>query len=171
MQRGTLERFLVTPASRSSLILGRIAWSAAVVLAQCLLVLGVAHLMGVRVVTGLAGTLLAGASLAVFGVGVGAFSHALAASTGQQDAVVSTMQFLTVPAIFLSSSLMPLELAPGWIRYVAAANPLNRVVEAVRTLLLDGWQWSAVGWDLGYLSLFALLMVAWAVGEMRRLTT
>ena len=58
--------------------------------------------------TGAAGILGIAGILGAFRVALGAFSHALAASTGQQGAVVSTLQFLTVPAMFLSSSLMPL---------------------------------------------------------------
>lgn len=170
MRRGTLERLLVTPASRASLMLGRIAWWAAVAVVQCLVVLGVARLMGLQAVTGAAGILVIAGTLAVFGTALSAFSHALAASTGQQEAVVSTLQFVSVPAMFLSSSLMPLDLAPGWVRHVAAVNPLNWAVEAVRTLLLDGWRWAVLGRDIGCLALFAALMVAWAVSSMRRLT-
>ncbi|WP_324718025.1 ABC transporter permease [Carboxydochorda subterranea] len=170
MQRGTLERLLVTPAARASLMMGRIAWWAAVAVVQCLLVLGVAHLMGVRVVTGAPGILGITGILGMFGVALGAFSHALAATTGEQTAVVSTLQFCSVPAMFLSSTLMPLNLAPGWVRQVAAANPLHWAVEGVRILLLDGWQWAVVGRDVGLLALFAGLMVAWAVSSLRRLS-
>lgn len=144
-------------------------WWAAVAVVQSLLVLGVAHFMGVRTVTAAEIPGIAGI-LGVFGVALGAFSHALAARTGQQAAVASTMQFLSAPAMFLSSSLMPLSLAPSWVRGVAAANPLNWAVEGVRTLVMDGWRWAIVGRDVGYLILFAALMVTLAVSSMRRLT-
>ena len=41
---------------------------------------------------------------------------------------------LAVPLLLLSGILLPMTLAPGWLRTVSNANPVKHIVDALRAL-------------------------------------
>jgi len=51
----------------------------------------------------------------------------------------SVLGFLSLPMIFLSSALVPLEAMPAWIGMLARFNPMTWTIDAVRPLILAGW--------------------------------
>jgi ABC-2 type transport system permease protein len=133
MQTGSHERTLVTPLSRSSLLLGRALKEIAPVLVQAVIVVAVVapfsfevHPLGI-----LAGLLV----LSVFCVGLGSLSYALALATKGQDWIFWTVQqtFL-FPLLLLAGMLLPVDAGPGWLRALSKANPLTYIVDALRDL-------------------------------------
>ena len=111
----------------------------------------IAVMIAVRVRAAPGGALIGLALLAVFGVGLGSFSYALAIAVRKQDWMFWVVQqtFL-FPLMILSGMLLPLETGPGWMRAAAKFNPLAYVVDAERTLfsgdILPGavlWGWVA----------------------------
>ncbi len=136
MQTGSHERMLVAPLSRPSLLLGRSLKEIVPVVAQTVLIVVVAIPFGFRAEP--LGMLLGLAMLALFGVGLGSFSYALAVASKGQDWIFWTVQqMLLFPLLLLSGILLPLDDAPGWMAALSAANPLTYVVDAER-LLFDG---------------------------------
>jgi ABC-2 type transport system permease protein len=139
MQTGSHERQLVTPLSRSSLLLGRALKEIAPTVAQALVVIGVIIPFGVRPsVPGVAVGLVV---LAVFSVGMGALSYSLALAVKNQDWVFWVVQqTLLFPMLILAGMLLPLDDGPGWLRAAAHVNPLTYVVDAQRVLFTgDLW--------------------------------
>src|SRR5262249_60095946 len=49
-------------------------------------------------------------------------------------AVAPLLNTVTLPLLLLSGVLLPLSLAPGWLRAIAAVNPLSYTVDAARAL-------------------------------------
>jgi ABC-2 type transport system permease protein len=83
------------------------------------------------VLPGLLGLVLLG----VFGVGIGAFSHALAlASRSREWLFWGVQQSLLFPLLILSGMMLPLEAGPGWMRVAAKFNPLTYMVDGERLL-------------------------------------
>jgi ABC-2 type transport system permease protein len=76
-------------------------------------------------------------------------------------------QAITMPLFFASTALCPVALMPGWVRRVAAVNPLSYEVNALRKLLLGlpGNLWI----DFGGLMLAGVVGVAAASTLLRRL--
>jgi ABC-2 type transport system permease protein len=73
--------------------------------------------------------------LAVVGVGLGAFSCALAVVARKQESLFYVVQqTLMFPLLMLSGVLLPLDAAPSWMRALSRVNPLTYVVEAERAL-------------------------------------
>jgi ABC-2 type transport system permease protein len=133
MQTGSHERMLVTPLSRSSLLVGRALKEIAPLVAQAALVVVVMIPFGFELHLG--GALLGLALLAVFGVGLGALSYALALASRNQDWMFWTVQqTLIFPLLILSGMLLPLQGAPAWMEVLSRLNPLRYVVEAERAL-------------------------------------
>jgi len=58
LDRGVVERFLATPAARSSLILGHVLMSATTAMVQTLIILGIGLAMGAHIEQGVAGWLV-----------------------------------------------------------------------------------------------------------------
>jgi ABC-2 type transport system permease protein len=49
-------------------------------------------------------------------------------------------QAITMPLFFASNAIYPVSLMPKWLQVVAAINPLSYIVDALRVLLLPGYQ-------------------------------
>ena len=146
-QTGAHERMLVTPLSRSSLLIGRALKEMVPLFGQAVIVIGVMTPFAFDLHVG--GALVGLALLAVFGVGLGSFSYALAIAVRKQDWMFWVVQqtFL-FPLMILSGMLLPLETGPGWMRVASKFNPLSYLVDAERTLFSgDVWS-SAVLWGL-----------------------
>lgn len=47
-------------------------------------------------------------------------------------------QLLTMPLFFASNAPYPLELMPGWLRVIAAVNPLTWLVDTLRAAMVVG---------------------------------
>ncbi len=158
MERGVLQRFLASPARRGALISARLANAGVVAVVQTLIVLGVAIWAGARFEGGLPGILVTVLTAVLITAAFGALSCALALLTGQQDTLIGVSQFLVLPLQFLSSALIALQIAPGWIRDVARFNPMEWAVAASREALGATPDWTLVLRDLGLLAALALLL-------------
>lgn len=142
---GSYERMLVTPLSRSSQIVGRALKEIVPLVAQALLVVLVMLPFGLR--PSPVGVVLGLALLAVLGVGLGAFSYALALAVRSQEWMFwAVQQTFLFPLMILSGLLLPLETGPRWMQVASTVNPLRWVVDAERALFAGDLAASSVGW-------------------------
>src|SRR5262249_52532618 len=110
MQRGIIDRFLVSPMWRGALVAAGFFHSAVGVLVQSLVIIAVAFAAGASFS---AGTVVSMLALAVLlGGGVAALSDALALVTRQEETLIGAVQFVVLPATFLSTGLMAASLLP-----------------------------------------------------------
>jgi ABC-2 type transport system permease protein len=167
IERGVMDRFLVSPASRVALIGGRLAALAVVSIVQSVLLIALGLLLGARLGGGALGvaTLLAGGVL--LAVPFGALSNALALTVRKQESVIGASNFLLLPLTFLSPVYMAKDLMPGWIRTVTRFNPVTWSVDAAREALKPQADWAAVLARIACLVLFALASAALATRAFR----
>lgn len=164
---GSHERTLVAPLARPSLLIGRALKEVAPIVVQALIIVLIAWPFGFVIHP--LGLLVGLALLAVFGVGLGALSYSLAlASKNREWLFWGVQQTLIFPLLILSGMLLPLDDGPGWMRAVAAVNPVNWVVQAERALLSGDFASVTVAW--GWISAVAVAIVGLVVGvrAMRR---
>lgn len=167
MMTGSHERTLVAPLSRSSLLVGRALKEIAPIVVQSLIIVAIAWPFGFTINP--AGLLVGLVLLAVFGVGLGSLSYALALATKDREWLFwGVQQSLIFPLLILSGMLLPLDEAPGWMSAVATVNPVNWVVQAERALLAGDLGATAVLW--GWVAAIVLAVVGMWVGvrSMRR---
>ena len=158
---GSHERTLVAPLARSSLLLGRALKEIVPIIVQSLVIVAIAMPFGFA--PHLAGMLIGLVLLAVFGVGLGSLSYALALATKEREWLFwGVQQTLIFPLLILSGMLLPLDAAPGWMRVVASVNPINWVVQAERALFAGQLGSPMVLW--GVVSALALAAVGLWVG-------
>lgn len=155
LERGIMDRFLVSPMRRGSLIAAGVAQSVVVIVIQSLVIVGIAFAVGARFSA--TSVLLQLALASLLGGAVTALSDGLALVARQEETLIGAVQFVVLPATFLSSGMMSANLLPGWIQDVARFNPVNWAVAASRA---TGSDWSLVATRAG---LLAALLVACSV--------
>src|SRR5579871_4224941 len=159
---GIVQKFLVSPAPRSTLVLGRAISSTVRSLAQMVFVYGLSYLLHIQLrfeVFALAGVVLAVMlGSAIFST----FSLIVACMVKSRERFMGIGQVLTMPLFFASNAIYPLTLMPAWLRAVSRVNPLSYQVDAIRTLMIVG---STTSFSLGrdFLMLFAAFAVLVAV--------
>lgn len=161
MQTGSHERMLVTPLSRSSLLIGRSLKEIVPVVAQAVIVVVATVPFGFRPnVAGMVAGLLI---LGVFCVGLGALSYSLALACKNQDWMFWVVQqTLLFPLLLLAGILLPLDGGPGWLQALSKANPLTYVVNAERTLF--GGDFTGGALSAGILAAVVMAVLGLLVG-------
>jgi ABC-2 type transport system permease protein len=167
INRGVVDRLLVSPVHRASIIAGRLMQGALVIVIQSLIIIGLALIVGASFPNGIGGALVLVVLGAVIGAGFGALSNGLALLARREETLIATMNFLLLPLTFLSSAFMQENLVPSWIRTVGDFNPVNWAVEAGRAAALDDGGWDVVFSRLGLLLAFALVCSAFATRAFR----
>lgn len=133
MLTGAHERTLVLPLRRAPLLIGRALKEMVPLTLQACVLIAVTVPFGFR--PDPFGALLGLLILAVFGVGFGALSYALALAVQKQYWLFWTIQQAVLfPLMILSGMLLPPAQGPEWLRLVASVNPLHYIVEAERAL-------------------------------------
>jgi ABC-2 type transport system permease protein len=135
MRQGVIGRFQVTPLSRSGLLLGRELTLVVRVGIQSVLITVLALIFGLRVrpanfvlaLLVLAMTVLLGVSIA----------YALALIVPNESVLPTLMNGLAQPLSLLAGLLIPLSVAPLWVRDVALWNPWAWAANGMRALFLD----------------------------------
>jgi len=155
---GFLKEIMVTPVSRTSIVLGRIAGGTTTTMIQGLLMLAMTLLLGFRIKSALLflWALIFMGLIAFTFIGIGLiFASRMKDSQGFGIIV----NFLLFPLFFLSGALYPLDNLPRWIRVVAFADPLTYGVDGLRGTLI-GVSSRPVLVDFIVIAAFAGLMVA-----------
>lgn len=166
LRAGVVERMRVTPASRLALLLGRVLREVVVLVVQAILLVAVATAFGLR--APLWGVAVGLAIVAVLAAAFSAASYAAALRLKSEDALAPLLNGLAIPMLLLSGILLAMSLAPGWLRTLAAVNPLKHVVDALRALYRGHLATGDVAW--GAIAAAALLVagLALATSAFRR---
>lgn len=167
IDRGTLNRFLVSPASRVGLMNANVVELSVTTTVQSVIILVLGLAGGAHYAGGVAGAVVVVAASILVGAVFGMLSNAIGMLVRQREAIIGINVFFMLPLTFLSSAFLPTALMPGWMRGIAACNPLNWAVEAGRWALNAGTDWAAVGARLGGLAALAVVCVAVSVATFR----
>jgi ABC-2 type transport system permease protein len=133
---GILQRYLVSPAPRSALVVGKAISAGVRALSQALIVYLLALLLGVGIdlnplnILGVAVVIVLGSAL------FSTLSLIIACIVRTRERFMGIGQVLTMPIFFASNAIYPLSLMPAWLRIVSRINPLTYEVDALRALML-----------------------------------
>jgi ABC-2 type transport system permease protein len=168
LRSGLVERLRVTPVSRLALLLGRALRDVLILLVQALLLVLVAIPFGLTVTVG--GLAVMMGLLVLLGLMMASCSYALALWLKSEDALAPLLNTVTMPMVLLSGILLPLSLAPGWLRTIAAINPMSHAVDAARALFNGQITDDVVVRALLLIGVLTVAAVWWAAGAFRRAT-
>jgi len=170
IQTGFLNRLALTPVRGITLLVGQLGGLVTIALVQAVFYLAVGLAFGVRLESGIGGAALLLALELVIALGFAAMGSWAALRTGSTEAVQSLFPVFFV-FLFISSMNIPRNLIEtDRFRWVATANPVSYLIESVRALVIEGWNWEAIGLGFavaGGLSLIGFTLAAHAL--MRRL--
>jgi ABC-2 type transport system permease protein len=165
-ESGTLVRMMMTPISKRSVILGKTIYQLVLELAKAVILILVAYfLVGFRIN---GSWLLVALVLILFtlgGVGMGIILSAKAESMESFDQLA---MLVTMPSMFLTGVFFPLSSAPVWMQYLARCVPLTYAIDAMRTIMVKGQDFSAISYDVMILALFAVITYTLGVRLFRR---
>jgi ABC-2 type transport system permease protein len=156
LDRGVIDRFLVTPVGRVPLIAGRLLQNLVGVAVQSSIIVALALAIGVRFAGGAVGVAALVLAAGLLGTGFGALSNALALVARKEQSLIGAVSFLQLPLTFLSTAFMQPALMPGWIGTVATYNPVDWAIRAGREAVGRSTDWAAVAGYCGLLALFAV---------------
>jgi ABC-2 type transport system permease protein len=161
VETGFLNRLALTPLRGSALLSGLLAGAAVVGLLQAATYLLVGLAAGASFAAGVPGVLVIVALSMLMTVGFGSVGLFAALRTGSGEAVQSLFPVFFV-FLFLSSMSLPRNLIQtDWFREVATYNPVSYLIEAIRSLLVKGWDGEALALGFGVaLAVLALGMLA-----------
>jgi ABC-2 type transport system permease protein len=166
IETGYFDKLLLTPVSRTALLLGPIIAGAIILGLQAALVVLVATFMGLESATGILGILALIGLAVLLGLGFAGFTVSAALGSGSA-AVTQAASFLFFPLTFLTASFVPLELLSGWLEVAARINPITYVLEAMRSLLNEGWNTTALLQGVAACVILGVAMYALAAYALR----
>jgi len=162
INRGTMDRLLVSPIWRGALNLGSVAQSVLSIVIQSAIVIGLALAVGARFDGGAAGVAVLVAVAGMLGAVFASLSNGVAVLTRQRETLIGVVTMVTLPLTFLSSALMQQSLLPGWIRWIAKFNPVNWAADAGRSAVGAHADWGLIATRTGFLALVLLAGAAFA---------
>ena len=158
VEGGFLRRLALTPVSAVALLMGQVAGVVALSLLAALVYLAVGLAAGVELASGVGGFFALLALSVAIGLAFSSFGAYVGLRTGSGQAVQGFFPLFFV-LLFLSSANLPRELIEqDWFRTIATYNPVSYLVEGVRSLVITGWDGSAL-WPAAL-----VLVVATALG-------
>jgi ABC transporter DrrB family efflux protein len=162
-QRGLIDRFRSLPISRAAVVGGRIGADAVRVLWGVLIITGFGVALGFRFHGGFPGAIGAVALATIFGIAV-CWPMAFIGVTARSPEAVNTWGFMIIlPLTFASSVFAPPESMPGWLAAFVKVNPITKVVDATRGLMLGGSVarplWQSLVWIAIIVAVFAPLAI------------
>jgi ABC-2 type transport system permease protein len=139
IETGFLNRLALTPLRGAALLSGLLAGAVVLGLLQAATYLIVGLTAGAEVAAGIPGALVIVVLSVTITVAFGTIGLFAALRTGSGEAVQSLFPVFFV-FLFISSMSLPLDLLQtDWFHAVASANPVSYLLQAFRSLLIEGW--------------------------------
>ncbi|MGB9152056.1 MAG: ABC transporter permease [Alphaproteobacteria bacterium] len=137
---GILHKFLVSPAPRTALVLGKALSAGFRALSQMVIIYALALTQHVNIrwepmaLLGVVSLVFLGAAL------FSTLSLIIACIVKTRERFMGMGQLMTMPLFFASNAIYPISIMPDWLQMIAKANPLSYEVDGLRTLMIIGGQ-------------------------------
>ncbi len=166
VQNRYLDRMLLTPVRRTSILVGHMLADVAVAAALTIPIIALGFVLGVRFEAGPLGVVAFVAIAASWSLAFAGFGYAIALKTGDPAAVNSSF-LLFFPFLFLTSSYVPRSQLTGWLDTVAGLNPVTYILDGLRSLAFDGWQWDELAKAMLAIALVGALSMTMCFAALR----
>jgi ABC-2 type transport system permease protein len=149
IQGGFLDRLAMTPMSGSALLAGQLGGALFMGCISATLYLIIGVLFGVGIASGVPGAIVILFLAITISFAFACFGTFVALRAGTGEAVQGFFPLFFV-LLFLSSAFFPRDLIEqDWFRTIATYNPVSYMVEGIRSLVIVGWDWSALAKAFG----------------------
>ncbi len=166
IQTGFFDRLALTPVNRLALLLGLTVADFVLVVTLTIPVIVIGFIVGVRFESGALGVVLFALISGLWGLAFTGFPYAIALKTGNPAAVNSSF-LLFFPFVFLTTVFVPREAMTGWLSTVATFNPVTYLLDALRSLIVTGWDVEALAGGLACIAAVGALSGTLALLALR----
>ena len=167
IEGGYFDKLRASPVSRSAIVLGRLTAEAIkIVVISALLVLA-ALPFGISVASGFPGFLLLLLLAASWSVVFSGFVQLIALKT-RSAAATQSGSLVFFPLLFLTPNFVPRDLLTRPMEIAATFNPVTYLMEALRSLILEDFDWGAILPGFGVVAVLGALMVWFNVRLIRQ---
>jgi ABC-2 type transport system permease protein len=158
---GIIHKLLVSPARRSSLVIGKAASAGFRGAVQTFIIYLIAAAMRIHINWNVLAILVVLFAVALGSAVFSTFSLIIACIVKSRERFMGIGQVLTMPLFFASSAIYPLALMPGWLKVVSILNPLTYLVDALRgIMILGGQSLHLLIVDLGVLAMIFVVLAS-----------
>lgn len=161
-----IDRQRVTPAGRFSLLAGRTLSNVVTIGVQALLLVLAAVVLGLR--ASWLGVVCSLLLMCLLAAGLSTACYAAGLALKSEDSYTPIVQSLSLPLLLLSGVLLPMSVAPAWLRYTSQANPLTYVLDAARALFRGDFTDPQVGIGVSVTVALAVLLAWWGTSTFSK---
>jgi ABC-2 type transport system permease protein len=147
---GFLNRLALTPVRGGALLIGQIGGAVGLGTIQAIVYLAIALLAGVHIVAGIGGAVLILLLAIIVATGFGTLGLYIALRTGSGEGVQSMFPLLFFLLLVSSMNLPRNLIEVSWFRDLATINPVSYMIEAMRSLVISGWDAQALVLGFGF---------------------
>ena len=167
IQTGFVNRLALTALRDWALLVGQLSGVVVLGVVQAVFYLVVGLTAGVEFATGPAGVAVILVYSAIVSLSFGSLGAYLAYRTGSGETVQAMFPVMFV-FLFISSMNAPRELiGVEWFRTAATLNPVSYMIEAVRSLIIEGWDGQALALGFGFTVVVGVVGLALASRALR----
>jgi ABC-2 type transport system permease protein len=164
IQTGFLNRLALTPMQSAALLVGHLGGVIVMGVVQAIWYLTVGLAIGVRIEAGILGTAVIFVLAVLIVLAFGSFGALAALRTGSTEAVHSLFPVFFV-FLFISSMNLPRNLIEtDWFQIAASLNPVSYLIEAIRSLVIEGWNEEALA--LGFAMSIGLAIIGLTLSSL-----
>jgi len=164
--QGTLERLMASPLSRMDIVVGYLCGFFIFALAQTLIILlFTIYVLDVNYHGDLWQIFVFQVVVIIGAVNLGIFISTFARNEFQ---MVQFIPLIILPQVFLCGVLWPVEQMPNYLQWLSTVLPLTYAVDGLRNIMLNGQNLMDVGFELGVLVGFTILISTLAAVTLRR---
>ncbi|MEA2647146.1 MAG: type transport system permease protein [Chloroflexota bacterium] len=160
LRNGVIERMRVTPVSRFALLLGRGLRDILTLVIQSFILVVLGIPFGLKVDP--LGLVIALGLVALIGLTISSIAYSLALWLRSEDSYAPLIFTSSLPLLLLSGVLLPLSLAPDWLKRIADVNPLSYAVTAARAVFNNDMGNPDIVKSLVIMGILAVLAIALA---------
>jgi len=143
IEGGYFDKLRAAPVPRSSIVLGRLIAEGVKGLLIASLIVLVALPFGISIASGPIGFVLLIALTALWSVVFVGFMQLIALKT-RSAAATNSGGLIFFPLLFLTPNFVPRDMLTRPMEIAATLNPVTYVMEALRSLILEDFNWSAI---------------------------
>lgn len=144
IEGGYFDKLRATPVSRFAIVTGRLYAEVVKIVVVSTVMILIAYAFDVHVESGVLGYLLLLVLAAIYGIAFSGFMQLIALKT-RSAAATNAGSMVFFPLLFVTPQSVPRNLLTRPMEIAATINPVTYVMEAVRSLILEHFDWAVIG--------------------------
>ena len=165
---GSFYRILIAPVRRSSIVLGQLLEAVLCTFLEVFIMGVISLLFSVEFSVGIGAFLLAILLVFLAAFFISGMAYGISLILPNEVVYETVMNAIVLPLFFLSTALFPAKGIDGILRVIVNLNPFTHIINALRSLLLDG---TIVASEMLFVIILFIAMAGisfgWATVKMR----